>query len=261
LVWVSEKPQFGPYAGRVVASYYEPSLLLAVGPALAVGAYAFTHKSESALGLVGSITDLYPVDRELLFFDDFKAYPDGSKGEPFWSVVALNDTYGNRLMADFMIKSGWMIAGRAGTYQMGALLTGVKAREFKAEVEVELLDFDPKVSNYAYIVYAYKDADNYRSFQAHWNTNGRIYAIIGKVVAGKGYSAPAWPGLDTGVTFSKGSKVKIVGEVRGNTHTLTLIADGKPFKVSMADVSEEGLIGIGTARAYSQAFDNFKIYP
>jgi len=260
LVWASEKPQAGPYAGKTVASYYEPSLLLAVGPVLSIGAYAFTRKPESALGLIGSAIDLFPVDKRLLFFDDFK-YPDGSSGAPFWSVAALNDTYGHRTTADFTVKAGRMVAGRVGVYQMGALLTGVKAREFKAEVEVELLDFDPKVSNYASITYAYRDPDNYRSFQAHWNANGRIYAIIGKVVAGKGYAAPAWPGLDTGVKFSKGSKVKIVGEVRGSTHTLTLVADGKPFTVSMTDASEEGLIGIGTARTYSQAFDNFKAYP
>jgi len=260
LVWINEKPQYGPYAGRTVASYYEPSLLLAVGPALAVGAYIFTCKPESVIGLIGSAIDLYPVDRKLLFYDDF-SYPDGSSGEPFWTTAALNDTYGHRLTADFTVKSGRMIAGRAGAYQIGALLTGVKAREFKAEVEVELIDFDPKVSNYASIVYAYRDPDNYRHFVAHWCTDGKIYVIIGKVVAGKGYGAPAWPGLDTGVKFSKGSKVKILGEVRGNMHTLTLIADGKPFKVSMTDENEEGLIGLGTARTYSQAFDNFKIYP
>lgn len=260
MVWASEKPQNGPYAGRVVSSYYEPSLLLAVGPVLSIGAYAFTRKPESALGLIGSAVDLFPVDKRLLFFDDFK-YPDGSSGAPFWSLAALNDEYGSRLTADFSVKAGRMVAGRVGAYQVGALLTGVKAREFRAEVEVELLDFDPKVSNYASVIYAYRDPDNYRWFTAHFDANGKIHAIIRKTVAGKGYTAPAWPGLDTGVKFSKGSKVKIVGEVRGNTHTLTLIADGKPFKVSMTDASEEGLIGLGTYRTYSQAFDNFKAYP
>ena len=257
---MSEKPQYGPYAERTVASYYEPSLLLAVGPVLSIGAYAFTRKPESALGLIGSAADLFPVDKKLLFFDDFK-YPDGSKGEPFWTIATLNDEYGNRTTADFTVKAGRMVAGRAGVYQTGALLTGVKAREFKAEVEVELLEFDPKVSNYADIIYAYRDQDNYRWFTVHWADNGRIYAIVRKTVAGKGYTAPAWPGLDTGIKFTKGSKVKIVGEVRGATHTLTIIADGKPFTVSMTDASEEGLIGIGTYRTFSQAFDNFKAYP
>jgi hypothetical protein len=225
-----------------------------------MGAYILTRKPASILGLLGSAADLYPVEKKLLFHDDF-AYPDGSGGAPFWTIAALNDTYGHRLTADFTVKAGRMVAGRAGVYQVGALLTEVKAREFKAEVEVELLDFSPTVSNYASIIYAYRDPDNYRSFQAHWYTNGRIYAIIGKVVAGKGYAAPAWPGLDTGIKFAKGSKVKIVGEVRGDTHTLTIVADGKPFTVAMSDTSEEGLIGIGTARTYSQAFDNFKAHP
>jgi hypothetical protein len=260
LVWVSEKPQAGLYAGRVVASYYEPTLLLAVGPALAAGAYAFTRKPESILGLIGSAIDLFPVDRKLLFYDDF-SYPDGSSGAPFWTAAALNDTYGNRLTASFSVKAGRMVAGSPGSYQVGALLTGVRAREFKAEVEVELLDFDPNVPNYASIIYAYRDPDNYRSFQVHWSANGRIYALIRKVVAGKGYAAPAWPGLDTKVGFTRGSRVKIIGEVRGNKHVITIIAGGKPFTASMIDVSEEGLIGIGTFRTYNQAFDNFKIYP
>ena len=260
MVWINEKPQYGPYAGRVLASHYEPSLLLAVGPALSIGAYAFTRKPESILGLIGSAVDLYPVDKKLLFFDDF-TYPEGSDGAPFWKSMALNNEYGSRLTADFKVQSGRMVAGRAGVYQVGALLTDVKTREFKAEVEVQILDFDPKVTNYTSIIYAYRDPDNYRWFTAY-NAWGTIHGIIRKTVNGKGYVYPPWDkAIDTKVKYDKGSKFKIVGEVRGGTHTLTIVADGKPFKVSMTDASEEGLIGIGTYRTYSQAFDNFKAYP
>jgi len=261
LVWVSEKPEFGPYAGRVIASYYEPTPLLAVGPVLSVGAYLLTRKPKSVIGLVGSAADLFPIERRLLFYDDF-AYPDGSKGEPFWKSSPINDTYGHRLSTDtWTVKAGRMLVGKPGSYEVGALLTGVSAREFKAEVEVELLDYDVKVSNYSSIVYAYRDPDNYRTFQAHWYTNGKVYVIIGKVAGGKGYAAPPWPGLDTGIRFTKGTKVKIVGEVRGSIHTLTATIEGKPFTVQVTDAAEEGLLGLGTHRTFSQAYDNFKIHP
>jgi hypothetical protein len=194
-----------------------------------------------------------------LKFEENFDYPDETDISTRWRKALISDTYGHLVSTDsFRVSEGRLIAGLPDKHEFGALLTGISASEFKVEMDTQLLSFNKEIQNSPMIIYAYRDPNNYRAFVINY-LRGYIYIYFAKVVQGKGYALPQWPGFNTGVKYEEGITVKISGEVINNTHSMTLYVQDKSFTISMMDRPDIGMIGIATYNAYAQTFDNFKI--
>jgi hypothetical protein len=203
-----------------------------------------------------------PVEEDVLHksFEDNFSYIDGNSWETLWHSAAINDTYKSwRTTTSFRVSDGQMFVGFPSHYEYGALLTDISALNFTVELTNHILDFDPSVQNSALIIYGYRDPNNYRAFVINYHSDGYIHIYISRVTEGKSFLAPEWPGLNTGVRFTKGTIAKITGEVKGDIHILTVIAANQTCTVETTYASASGRIGIASYDAFSQAFDDFKV--
>jgi hypothetical protein len=66
---------------------------------------------------------------------------------------------------------------------------------FNVTVRFEVKEFNPKVLNYFYFIYDFRDAKNYKYAGVMFAEQGRIYALNCSLIEGNGTCSPPWPGL------------------------------------------------------------------
>ncbi|MCC6004374.1 MAG: hypothetical protein LM590_08545, partial [Thermofilum sp.] len=66
---------------------------------------------------------------------------------------------------------------------------------FNVTVRFEVKEYNPKVLNYLYFIYDFRDAKNYKYAGVMFTEQGQIYALNCLLIEGNGTCSPPWPGV------------------------------------------------------------------
>jgi len=188
-----------------------------------------------------------------IVFDNFEEYPVGVIPESWEKAPLLH--YGRPQETEFVAIDGELKAGVPEAYGVGAALV----KEFRGvplsiKVTTKLVTADPKVSNYASIVYGYKDYNNHCEAQIHYHTTRKIYMIFRIVENGSELTFPAWPGKDTGLIWDFLKPITFSVNFLRNQHVMTF--SNQILRLSYE--VPEGRVGVGSTRPFDLRFDNFR---
>jgi hypothetical protein len=155
--------------------------------------------------------------------------------------------------------NGSLTGGEPNKYIGGIILTPFILNEFNASFAIKPLEFDPKIANYASLVYSFKDVNNYKCAEVFFNNDGFIYVYI-RFVEGTdwayGKTVPNWPGQNTGIKWVPSGKYEIKVSV---TYNSTLMYVNEKQVLSIHTTNQEGRIGLQYQRFYKIQFTDFSL--
>jgi hypothetical protein len=153
-------------------------------------------------------------------------------------------------------EQGQLLGGQLGQYAYGNILSPVSAENFTATFNVTPLEVDPNTVNFARLLYSWKDAENYRSANLLFWTDGLIYVSFFDVTNGIFTEYQSGLGINTGIKWAPNEEHEVKVTVQGNTSNIYV--DKTLFcTANMKNV--KGTVGLSYVGNCSIAFSQFQL--